>query len=313
MRLRYRITVFCLIVFAAVALRLNAAEAALFFERWNHPALWKIQNGDTTVYLFGSHHVLQAGTRWVPSSFRNLMKEIDEFVFEVEPTDERMPDAQAFIDGSGYLPDGISLQNMLTDETRDSLRLLARRLKLDTEEMDRQRPWFALLTLSSAFYGQREYRVEWGADVRILSYAVGLDKPVRYLETPRQQLENFARAFEYEPVTGFEQVISGFKQDPDAIVHNVRDWRAGNVDATAMRLHDFFEYNPEAKRILLDQRNITWAGQIEEMLTQGKTFFVTVGVGHLGGEGSVVEILCKNGWDIERIPTELEEVPPACG
>jgi uncharacterized protein YbaP (TraB family) len=240
------------------------------------------------------------------------MEEVDEYVFEVEPTEERMPDAQAFIDGSGYLPEGTSLRNMLTDETRNSLRVLARRLGLNANEMDRQRPWFAMLTLTSAFYGRREYSVEYGADIRILRYASWLEKPVQYLETARQQLEYFAEAIEGAPVVGFEKVVANLREDPDAIVENIRDWRAGNVEETAMRLHAFFEHNPKAKKILLDDRNESWARQIEQMMPNGKTYFVTVGIGHLGGPGSVIDILCMNGWNVERIPTEYEDVPAAC-
>jgi uncharacterized protein YbaP (TraB family) len=313
MSLSNKFVTLCVIAVAVLGVRLSSAEAALFFERYNHPALWKVENADSTVYIFGSHHVLKSGTRWVPRAFDTVMDEVDEFVFEVEPTEERMPDAQAFIDGSGYLPDGISLRNMLNDETRDSLQVLARRLRIDTDEMDRQRPWLALLTLSSAFYGQRDYSVEYGADVRILSYATWLEKPVRYLETPRQQLEYFAEAMEGAPVEGFEKIITNLHEEPDAIIENIRDWREGDVEATAMRLHTFFEHNPEAMRILLDDRNVSWAAQVEEMLSQGKTYFVTVGVGHLGGPGSVIDLLCKKGLNVERIPTEFEEVPPACG
>jgi len=302
----------CLVVLASLNLSAPAADAALFFERWNHPALWKIEHRDTTVYIFGSHHVLKEGTKWVPRSFTSIMEEVDEFVFEVEPTEERMPEAQAFIDGSGYLPEGTSLRNMLTEETRDSLRVLARRLRLDATEMDRQRPWFALLTLTSAFYGQREYSVQYGADIRILRYATWLEKPVQYLETARQQLEYFAEAIEGAPVAGFEKVVANLREEPDAIIENIRDWRAGNVEETAMRLHAFFEHNPKAMKILLDDRNESWARQIEQMMSNDKTYFVTVGIGHLGGPGSVIDILCMNGWNVKRIPTEQEEVPAAC-
>ncbi len=313
MRLSYKIVSLFLIAGAAVILRLPNAEAALFFERYNHPALWKVENGGSTVYVFGSHHVLKSGTKWVPRAFRTVMDEVDEFVFEVEPTEERMPDAQDFIDGSGYLPDGTTLRNMLTEETRDSLRVLSRRLRIDPEEMDRQRPWLALLTLSSAFYGQRAYSVEHGADVRILGYATWLEKPVHYLETPRQQLEYFAEAMDGAPVEGFKKVVTNLREEPGAIIENIRDWRAGNVEATAARLHDFFAHNPDAQRILLDERNASWAAQIEEMMSHEKTYFVTVGVGHLGGSGSVIDILCMNGWNVVRVPTEFEAVPPACG
>ena len=314
-RFRRRIGIlgYCVLLVGATLFRAPAANAEVFFESYNHPAMWKIENGNTTVYVFGSHHVLQARTDWVPSGFPELLEGIDEFVLEVEPTEEWMPDAQDFIDGSGYLPEGERLSSMLSDDTRDYYRRLLRNLGLDPDEMDRQRPWLALLTLSSAFHGKRKYSVEYGADVRILRYAHSHDKPVRYLETMRQQLEYFAEAIQAAPVEGLERVVTGLRDEPDAIVENIRDWRAGNVDATAMRLHAFFEHNPTARKILLDDRNISWATQIEGMLTNGKTTFVTVGIGHLGGEGSVIDILCMKGWDVRRIPTEDEAVPPACG
>lgn len=312
MRLNCTFSSLCLIALVLLSLSASDAKAALFFERWNHPALWKIEHENATVYIFGSHHVLKENTKWVPRSFTDIMEEVDEFVFEVEPTEERMPDAQAFIDGSGYLPDGTSLQNMLTEETRGTLRVLARRLGIDAAEMDRQRPWFALLTLTSAFYGQREYSVEYGADIRILRYAAWLEKPVHYLETARQQLEFFAEAMDGAPVEGFEKVIENLRHEPDAIVENIRDWRRGNVEETSMRLHTFFEHNPKAIKILLDDRNRSWAQEIEKLMSSDKTYFVTVGIGHLGGPGSVIDILCMNGWNVERIPTANEEVPVAC-
>ena len=30
-----------------------------------HPALWKLSDADTTIYLFGTMHILPAGTRWM--------------------------------------------------------------------------------------------------------------------------------------------------------------------------------------------------------------------------------------------------------
>jgi uncharacterized protein YbaP (TraB family) len=48
------------------------------------------------------------------------------------------------------------------------------------------------------------------------------------------------------------------------------------------------------------------------MLPENKTTFVTVGVGHLGGPLSVIEILCSRGWKVERIQTAGEPVDPAC-
>jgi hypothetical protein len=241
-----------------------------------------------------------------------LVEEADEFVFEVEPTEEWMPDAQAYIDDSGYLPAGERLDSLLPEESRDSFRALLRGLPLNPREIDKQQPWLALLTLSSAFYGKRRYSVDYGADVRIMSAAVRADKPIHYLETPRQQLEYFAAAMMTMPHNGLDVVVDTLFREPDEIVDNIRDWREGNVDGPNMRLQRYLDYGSPARRILLDERNAAWAERIEEFADDGKTFFVTVGIGHFGGPGNIVEILCRNGWAVERVPTDGEAVPAAC-
>jgi uncharacterized protein YbaP (TraB family) len=289
-----------------------SARAQLFLESQNHPALWKIENGESVVYLFGSHHILRRNTDWITGTLATLVEDADAFVFEAEITEERIPDAQDFIDESGFLPRGASLNTMLSEETRNSLRSLLRGLPLDPDEVDRLEPWLAMLTLSSAYYGKRRYTVEAGADVRIMGAAFRAEKPIRYFETPRQQLEYFAEAMRHAPAEGFEVVVDSLRNDPDLIVENVRAWRAGNVEEMAASIRGFFAYNPDALRILLDERNVEWATQIEEMLTEEQTIFITVGVGHLGGPGSIIEILCRNGWSVERVPTDGEEVPQAC-
>jgi uncharacterized protein YbaP (TraB family) len=294
------------------ALSTVSAHAEVFFESQNHPALWKIENGETVVYIFGSHHILRRNTDWITGPLVDIVDSADEFVFEANVTENYMPDAQEFIDESGYLPEGESLNNMLSPETRTSLRSLLRGLALDPDEVDRLEPWLAMLTLSSAYYGKRRYTVTAGADVRILHAAARAEKPIRYFETPREQLEYFADAIMTAPTEGFEMVVDSLRNEPDDIIDNVRDWREGNVDEAAGRLRSYFSYDPTVLDILLDQRNAKWATQIEDMMTENKTIFITVGVGHLGGPHSVISILCDKGWAVERVPTDGEDVPAAC-
>ena len=65
-------------------------------------------------------------------------------------------------------------------------------------------------------------------------------------------------------------------------------------------------------RLILDQRNRNWMPQIESMLAAKKTTFITVGAAHLVGPGSVMEMLCKRGWKVQRIKTGPTDPPPAC-
>jgi uncharacterized protein YbaP (TraB family) len=148
--------------------------------------------------------------------------------------------------------------------------------------------------------------------VRILAYAMTHKKAIRYLETPRQQLEFFADAAANTEVAGFESLISSFDDRPRSMETAIAAWTEGDVHELGMRLHRGLADNPAARKILLDDRNLSWAAKIEAMLGEDQTFFVTVGVGHLGGPLSVIEVLCTRGWSVERLPTAGEQVDPAC-
>lgn len=63
------------------------------------------------------------------------------------------------------------------------------------------------------------------------------------------------------------------------------------------RTHD--EFVQMMKELLLD-RNASWISEIEDMGKKGDAF-IAVGAMHLLGDGSVVELLQKKGWKVERV------------
>jgi uncharacterized protein YbaP (TraB family) len=314
----FRETLRCVAVLALIGgLIIFSQSASAAAANKVHPAFWKVENvnGTSKVYLFGSYHILRRGIQWVTPALVAAMAESDEFIFEVQVTPEPMKDAQAFIDSQGYLPEGKTLRGLLSPEVLKKYQDVVRSLPLDIREMDKLRPWLAQLTLSSSHNVGRKFSVVDGADVRIFAYALTHKKSVNYLETPRQQLEYFAdaaAASESTEVQGFESLISSFDSRPQSMETAIAAWTEGDVYELGMRLHRGLADNPHARKILLDDRNLSWASQIEAMLGQDKTYFVTVGVGHLGGPLSVIEILCTRGWSVERLPTAGEAVDPAC-
>jgi uncharacterized protein YbaP (TraB family) len=57
--------------------------------------------------------------------------------------------------------------------------------------------------------------------------------------------------------------------------------------------------DPEIKKALLTDRNQNWVGQIETMLKEKKTFFITVGAGHLAGPDGVPTMLRAAGYKVD--------------
>ncbi len=54
------------------------------------------------------------------------------------------------------------------------------------------------------------------------------------------------------------------------------------------------------KGLLIDQRNLNWLGDIEQLLARDEVF-IAVGMGHLGGEKGLLALLEDSGYTLERI------------
>ncbi|MBN8829073.1 MAG: TraB/GumN family protein, partial [Sphingomonadales bacterium] len=71
------------------------------------PALWVARDADTTIYLFGTIHLLKPNMRWFQGPIRAAFDQADEVVLEVVEEDKAA--AQASIASSALDPDGAPL------------------------------------------------------------------------------------------------------------------------------------------------------------------------------------------------------------
>jgi uncharacterized protein len=77
-------------VLAALALALAAPAAAA-------PALWKVADADTTIYLYGTVHMLPRDTEWFAEPAKSAFAKSDTLVLELLlPSDPRVA-AQAML------------------------------------------------------------------------------------------------------------------------------------------------------------------------------------------------------------------------
>jgi hypothetical protein len=60
------------------------------------------------------------------------------------------------------------------------------------------------------------------------------------------------------------------------------------------------ELGLEARKLLVDNRNENWLDNIDNLINQDKVF-IAVGMGHLGGEHGLLNLLKKKGYKLERI------------
>jgi len=95
--------------------------------------------------------------------------------------------------------------------------------------------------------------------------------------------------------------INASREDP-AGARLINAWRRGDAEALTRMLQESFREVPALGQRLIDIRNRNWLPKIEGYLRSGKTYFVVVGAGHMGGPNGLLALLKARGYKIEQLP-----------
>ena len=281
------------------------------------PALWQVKNGGSTVYLFGSIHALPNGVNWRTGPIDAAIKSADVLVFEAPLTPQSLGKMHVFTRENGTLPRGRALSRMLSPKGLEDFKWALAHTLLEPDSVNVMRPWFARYMLENSFIPDNRMRgpgavVFNGVDFLLMEEGQKNKTPMRYFETAEGQLSIIASATPDDNLPLFETRLHELRDLQNVYQVLLKEWAAGNVRGLANSLAKARSEQPQENAVILDKRNRNWMPQLDKMLTENKTFFVTVGAFHLAGPGSVVDMLCDRGWKVQRVKTGPTAPPPAC-
>jgi uncharacterized protein len=305
---------FKLLLALALGVAFTLGTASAKPSRAPEPALWELSAGESKVYLFGSIHMLPAGWAWRTKPIETAIAASDRFVFETTMSPATAANMQRFIRTHGLLPQGQSLSRTLTPDGLQTFKRILARTPLDPAAVDSMRPWLALMVLGDyqVRHGPLRAFADEGVDYRLEQQATEAGRPVGYLETPEFQMRTLMKMTPDIDIVGFEKDLNELLDANSTFRRLLDGWTAGNLASLATILAEEAANNPRDKELLLDARNRNWLPQIESMMLSRKTTFVTVGVAHLVGPASVVDMLCARGWKVQRVKTGPTPPPAAC-
>ena len=153
------------------------------------PALWKVADEDTTIYLFGTIHALPADVVWYDAEIDHALQSADTVVTEILMDPENEAAMQQLALQRGMFTDGTTLRSVLDDEQRATYEAALGGLGLPVASFDAFEPWMAGLTLTMLPLLQQGYDLNAGVDKIILANSA--DKPKDALETADFQLGIF--------------------------------------------------------------------------------------------------------------------------
>jgi uncharacterized protein YbaP (TraB family) len=262
------------------------------------PALWKVADEDTTIYLFGTVHVLPEGAEWYDTTIASALEGSDMIVTEIRMDKASEAQLQQLSMSMGVLPSGTTLRSLLTPEQAAAYEAGLTKLGVPAQAFDRLKPWLAGLTLSLLPLMQQGYSPDTGVEKVLLAKAG--DKPQGALETAEFQLGIFNSMPTEAQVTFLMESVEGMDEVKPTLDRMVAEWAKGDADQLAVIMNEGMS-DPAVAEALLYSRNANWAEWIDTRLDEPGTVFIAVGAGHLAGAKSVQDYLAQKGIVVDRV------------
>ena len=262
------------------------------------PALWVLKDKDTTIYLFGTVHILKPGLTWFDEAVKEAFDASDELVVEMI-----QPDPAAMIKIVNDLAidtTGVPLRDKLSPKDREKYEAAMESLQLPVNAFDPLEPWFASVSISLAPLKQSGYDTNSGVEDTLTSQAKARGIKITGLETPEQQLGFFDNLPEDVQIRFLNFNVDSIGEMTDGMENMVAHWANANINALAKLMNAGLE-EKILYETLLSNRNVQWAEWVDERMDEPGTVFLAVGAGHLAGEDSLQKQLKKRGMLVKRI------------
>lgn len=265
-----------------------------------HPALWRAQDNDTTVYFFGTVHVMKAGMHWrYPAVDKALAA---SRVLYIEATDADQATLQPLVLQYGLDPTH-PLSSLISKQENDLLQQAATQMGIPAAGLEMMRPWLAGVSISAAPILKAGYDPKLGVDKQLQAQFAKAGKPVKGLESAKQQILMLANLPQSLQLALLRQSLHEYKHAKTQLHAIMGAWEQGDVAALTKAVdHQMKAQSPPLYQTLIVKRNKAWASQIADLMksTPG-TIFIAVGTGHLVGPDRVQAQLRKLGIHVTRI------------
>ena len=264
------------------------------------PALWVIKDEDSTLYLFGTVHVLKPDTPWGTARVDKAFAEADEYWFEIADLNNQ-DGVMPLIQAKGISPDR-PLSSLLTAEELADLDAAARTVGASAAQLDPLRPWLASLQLALASIAKAGYVPANGGDQVLHARAAAAGKPIKGFETAPQQIGFIADMSEEAQLAMLRSGLKEFDEADAVLGRMVTAWSTGDVEELDVLIgQEMKTESPEMYAVMMTRRNQAWADQIQVLLAGSGTAFISVGAGHLAGEDSLQAQLAQRGVTATRV------------
>ncbi|MFN3388919.1 MAG: TraB/GumN family protein [Allosphingosinicella sp.] len=264
------------------------------------PAMWVVKDEDTTVYLFGTFHMLDGKRDWFNDEVKTAFDGSQELVLEaIIPEDPAA--LQPLVIKYAVDPQGRGLSTKLSPEAKAKVDAALTSLGVPAGALEPLEPWFVSMTLASAGAQKMGLTGEHGPETILTKAAKAAGKPVSELEGAEKQLAMFDALPEEHQVKLLNESVEQFSKLEETFASMIAAWSDGDIDALNALMTEGIGDDKVLYDMMFTKRNAAWADWIAARMEKPGTVFMAVGAGHLAGDDSVQAKLKAKGIESARV------------
>ena len=288
-----------LVAAIGIPLLVGSVPAAARAPEVAHPALWEVSDPDTTIYLFGTIHLLPQDVQWRTPKFDQAVSSAQELVVETLIDEKNPAKLMAAMASIGFAQGLPPLVDRVPSAKRSALQAAVKKSGFPPQALDRMKTWTAAFILLGNKF--RALGLSGGVEGVLKSSFSAEGKPVGELETNLEQLSFFDKLPEAAQRSLLEGAIEENQSMNQEFAGMLKAWSKGDVQGIARTFDRDLSGSPPLQQTLIRERNANWSRWIEQRLAKPGAVMIAVGAGHLAGKDSVLEMLRKDGYKVRRL------------
>lgn len=276
------------------------------------PLLYKVEDADSTVYMFGSIHVGTEDMHPLPQYVEDAYTTSDILAVECDITAfEEDAEKQMQILSSLIYTDGTTIADHIDAEVYKDAKEILTEQNYYNDMLDYYIPSLWTSFIDGFLYPKLGYNSEFGIDVNLINRAKESDKTIDEVESVEFQYNMMAEFSPELQEIMLADTVEAYNSDESKaeIDKLVNDWYTGNEDEIVKdNTEDFQELNDEEKKLydeyyneMITKRNISMADYAEQSLGGDKDVFICVGCAHVVGDGGMVDLLRERGYTVTKV------------
>ena len=277
------------------------------------PALWRVTDNDTgnSLYMMGTIHITLDSTFPLPDYIMEVYEGSDGIAVEY---DIRKIESDFLVQikylSAFALNDGTTIKDHLSPETYEKAKKFLTDCGIYNEAYEAYNAsyWESLIT-NAAFMKVDGVDTQTGIDKYFMNLATKDGKKVVDIEQLSDQTDALTAMSDRLVESIISDSIDEIDSIPEALCGLYEAWAKGDIEGMEelnelekAEISEEFKEDYEVYNYFLEEkRNIGMAQRAKEFLKNGDNLFYMVGFAHFSGEGSVIDLLEKDGYTVERL------------